>query len=145
MLTPCMVKQEQCCAFLEAQVRFPALGEGSHILIFQTDELSEEPAVQSEKGKNLQADFLKLHFCFLCFWCNDTYSSWQHINPICSRMLSILSPVWFGFFLLNLECNSACCVQHGRNPHQKMIFCRWDSEFPMSETVNCANTSQRKA
>lgn len=60
-LTPCTVKQEQYRALLEAHFRFPALEEGSHILIFQqkwkyekqTDQLSmtEKLAVQSEKGK----------------------------------------------------------------------------------------------
>lgn len=128
-VTPCTAKQEQYRALLEAHFRFPALEEGSHILIFQQnwkyenqpDQLSmtEDPAVQSEKGKYHRLIFLKLCFYFLCFWCNDTYSSWQHINPICSRMLSILR---FFFFLLNLVCNLASYVQHGRNPHQNMFF-----------------------
>lgn len=60
-VTPCTVKQEQYHALLEAHFRFPALKEGLHMLIFQqkwkyenqTDHqsMTEEPAVQSEKGK----------------------------------------------------------------------------------------------
>lgn len=50
------------------------------------------------KRKIPQADFLKLCFYFLCFWCNDTYSSWQHINPICSIGSRMLSFFFFFFF-----------------------------------------------
>lgn len=59
LVTPCMIKQEQCLALLEVHLKFPALEEGSHTLIFnrkkQTYQLSrtEEPAIKSQKYQRL--------------------------------------------------------------------------------------------